>query len=662
MTGLMLPATQKAGRKPKSARHTVIPAAVGAPDLHSAELLASATWKVLAPLMAARPTMRLWNPGVRFNEAADLTKALPDKPAAVPLFRRNRTRLIALDLDAKQFGAQAVADDLAALRTLLRDCDATVVVDRSTSGGAHVLIPLQTAVTKDELVGLLAALAMRYRTLDLKPMQNDSAFGCITVPGSRCRDGGFRVLVGSLGAAGQAFRRRNAAGVLERISAELGGPELLVDLAADGVAGGPDSGDADSYLVGVGRHRRLRDEFTLGAPVPTVVEAFAAEGSMPRDGRWPSASEARQSVLYHAVGRGLSLADVQQRMARGARWQRGMGAAYARYRHERTWVSALERDWAKALALHVARCRSFHGRTHKTEHTGGALRSPAHALWLAHAVRWCDTTLRGAPGRWSVAAVLQALAVHGVRSGERVNGTETVAVGVRALSLASGLLSKETVAVGLQLLREWPGSPVLQVQETDGTRPDGYALVTPDVVDVDPGGPGRPRLAEVHDAWWVLGVAHRRIYEMLEDAGRAGARDLAVASRMSLSAAYESLAELCRRGLVRRCRTGYALGERTLDDVARDWRVEEERRRRIESYRRERKQWREFLKGRHAIPVVEVCAAGWAEPVMDVVLSVFDERDYENAVMAHGPPTSFDELPVARLARGARRHRQWWVN
>lgn len=660
MTDLMLPATQYTGLEPKPP-HLNDDALVRATSLHSAEILASTTWKVLAPLMAAQPTMRLWNPGVRFNEIADLTKALPAKPAAVPVFWMNRTRLLALDLDAKHYGRQAVLQDLAGLQALLDDCGAATVVDVSASGGAHVLIPLEIAVTKDELIPLLAALAIRYRTLDLSPMQNDSGSGCITVPGSRCREGGFRVLVGSLARAGDAFRRPNPPSVLHRLGAEIGADEVLVDSGPSGCAHAEHPTAADAVFSGTGVHRRLVDDFHLTSDIPVAVEAFACKGTIPSDGRWPSPSEARQSVLYHAAGRGSSLADMQRRIARGGQWEHGLGAAYRRYKHARAIHKALARDWDKACNLHLARCRSFHASTHKTLHTGVVLDSAPHKLWLTHAIRWCDTALRGEPRRWSAAAVLQSLAVHGVRAGATVNGTVVVAVGVRALSLASGLLSKETVAAVLQMLRECPGSPVLHVQESNGVLPDGYALVTPDVVDPDPGGSGRPELVEVHDAWSVVGAHHRRVYELLESVGSASARDLAVVARMSVSATYETLAELCRRGLVVKRADGYMLGENTLDEIGRQWRVSEERERRIETYGKERRQWKEFLGGRRRVPVVEVVVqAEEAQPMVECVLSVQDERDYENAVMANGPPVRFDEVPVAPMARGLRKHRRWW--
>lgn len=654
MTDLMLPATQDAGLEPFSKHPKHVPLT---PDLHFSQTLAATTWKMLAPLMAAQPLMRLWNPGVRFNESADLTKALPVKPAAVPLFWMNRTRLIALDLDAKVFGPQAVREDLAALRTLLACCDITFVVDVSTSGGAHVLIPLQIALTKDELVPLLAALAVRYRTLDLAPMQNDSDFGCITVPGSRCRDGGFRVLDGSMATAGEAFRVPNGPECLHRLAAELG----VDDIAAGTTTAGPsidEVHDVDEYVLGAGSRRTLRPPFQLTSEIPAAVALFSATGELAAGMPWPSPSEARLSVLYHAAGRGMCLQDVLARLAPGGAWDQGLARVYHRYRHDHAILRALQKDWDKAFYLHVQRCRSFRARTHKTLHTGVPIASVPHERWLAHAIWWCDTTLRSDPRRWSVAALLQAVAAHSARSGEIVNGTPTMAVGVRSLSLAMGLLSKETAASGLQVLREYPGSPLLRIQTGEWLIPDGYALVTPDVEDPEPTGPGRPQLVAVHDAWWVIGHHHRRVYETLQAFGSCSAAEVAASARMSLSAVYDSLNELCRRGVAVKCGKAYRVGASTLDDIARQWRVSDERARRIALYRTERRQWRQFLNGRRVNPVVEVQDEFGDEPLMDLALSPWEERDYLNAVMATGPPVADEELVVSVL--GARRSRRWW--
>lgn len=656
MTDLMLPATQDAGLEPISPRSNTI-ALTLAPDLHLSEALATATWKMTAPLMAAQSTMRLWNPVVRFNESTALTKALPDKPAAVPLFWRARTRLIALDLDSKHFGTRAVIEDLESILALLKDCGIAAVADTSVSGGAHVLIPLQIAMTLPELEPLLAALAARYRTLDLKPMQNDTEFGCITVPGSRCREGGFRVLRGSMAAAGEAFRLRNGPEAIARLAADLGAIPIVIDQTHPA-----DHTSPTGIFTGEGAYRRLHPQFRMRGPIPDHVEAFAREGALAADGRWPSPSEARQSVLVHAMGRGLSLVEVAQLTAHGQTWHDGLGGAYRRYKYDQTAQRALKRDWDKAFKWHLARATSFLGNTHKTHHTGVLLSSPQHSAWLRASVHWDDASLRSHGRRWAVAAVLQALAVLGAQQGTVKNGTPVVAVGVRALSLAAGLMSKETVAETLQFLRDTPGSPVLHSKKTSGAAPDEYALVVPDVVCPDPDAPGCPQLIEVHMSWWIVGLGHRRIYETVVQNGGGQVDDIAAVAKVSKTAAYASVAELCRVGLLTRTSGGTELGEKDLDQIAVEQRLGEVRAERISAYRSQRKDWHEWLHGNRMVPVVELepVLAEAEQIILDVVLTAADEEDWLKSVMANGPPALPEEQPVSALPRGARRHRRWW--
>lgn len=615
-------------------------------------VLAECTWKALAPLMAARATMFLWSPHTRFKDSAGLSKKLPDRPAAVPTVRRGRTKLIPLDLDSKKFGTDAVAADLMFILALLKSVGIKAVVDLSTSGGAHVLIPLKVAVTIDELRPLLNVLAQRCRTLDLSPAINDSQRGCITVPGSRTREGGFRLLQGSLAAAVNTFLQPNEPHTLEALAADLGVTEFLAatPLPSDSLACDAD-GTADSL------HWQLSAQHRTGSDYPAPVLHFAAIGALPADRRWPSTSEARQSVLVHAMWRGMSAAEVLHAMTQGQKWFRGLGRAYRRY--GRALKTAFLRDWNKAYRWHQARISAFHAVAHRTEHTGGQ-HNPACTRWLHHALRWCDTTLRSSALRWSVAAVLQSMAVQAARKGQLTKGVPVVAVGGRSLSLGAGLLSKETVWAVLRFLRETAGSPVLLTAETSGLLPDVYALVTPDIQGPEPvdSTQGDVVLAEVHMAWWVIGLAHRRVYETVTVEGVQSVQDIAAAARMSLSATYESVAELCRVGLLVKAGRDFVRGDVALQDVADQYRLHEERARRIADYRMDRDLWRSWLAEepspgalREAAPVQ--VRYGW------VWLTPAEERDYLDAVMATGPPVGREEV----VALPTPESRQWrWAS
>lgn len=619
---------------------------VSAPVLERS-VLAECSWKTLAPLMAASPTMFLWSPGTRFDTSQDLTKALPDKPAAVPLYRRGRTRLLALDFDSKHLGSAAVDADRERVLALLGECGLRAVVDVSVSGGAHVLVPLRIAVLREEIRPVLDALAAMCPTLDLSPMLNKSWTGCITVPGSRCREGGFRQLVGSLGAAGEVLRLRNGSQGLEMLAAALG-----VRLGTRS-ARGTDLDVPAAVFVGGGPGARLAAEFRFGGEIPAVVAAFATDGVLAADGRWQSPSEARQSVLVHAMGRGLNLDDVRSLIAVGQDWAGGLGAAYARYRHAQD--KALRADWSSAARWHVQRVASFHGDTHKTTHTGVAVSSAVHAAWLRNALWWCDTTLRSSPWRWQVAAVLQALAFLAARGGRVVKGVPVVAAGGRSLAVGAGLLGESTVWAVLRLLREMPGAPILLSEKGCGLGADEYALTTPDVLAPD--GVVLPELVDVHVAWWVIGWGHRRVYETVLAGGVVRAADVAAAARMSLAATYESLGELCRCGLLERQRGRWRAGEVSLDQVADENRVWEERRLRLAEHRIVRQQWRDWLGGRWVCPVVEAVVQELEPVVAFSTLTDSENRDCLDALMANGPPVYADDSCVTprQVRRGGGR-------
>ena len=592
-------------------------------------------WSEISWRMSAADTMRLWRPDSGFAATKQLSRRLPLKPAAVPIYRRGRTTMLVFDLDAKQQGGGAVLADYVRLTSWIGECGGRYIADVSTSRGRHVIVPLSRAVTVDEVRPILALVGSRCPTLDPTPMLNAKA-GCITAPGSACREGGHRQLIGSVSEAVFAFTDRAGPGFLDQLAALLGPatasePAETVDAA--------DSDPAADVFEGVGEHRRLRAAYRRHDPISDAVLAFASAGKLAADGRWKSRSEARQATLYAAAARGSSFFDVSRQTSSTGEWHRGLGAAYSKYPNP---LERMHRDWIKAcrwLELAVHRVRQC---THKKDHTGGGGEVPGcgavHRTWLAHASAWCDITLRSAAGRHAAAAVLQALSVMAVRAGTVVNGIPTVGVGGRSLSLASGLLSESTVWTALRRLREMPGSPLLLVRKGEGPRPDQYALVTPDVTDPYPDAHGRPRVTPVHPAWIIIGHQHRRVHELVL-AGVSTPRDLATAARMSRTAVYESVAELSRCGLLRRSSNHVGVGGTTLDDVADAHRLDEEWADRVERHREARRTWIRWLNTRQN-PLQE-------PPVLKPPGGVGqhhegepgERAEYLAAVFATGPPT-----------------------
>lgn len=592
---------------------------------------AQTAWKALAPLMAARPTMRLWTADAEFEYSCALTQQLPSLPAAVPLFVRGRARMLVFDLDAKKLGTGAVVADMRRILHWVNNCGGIAVVDRSTSGGMHVLVPLHRAVTVEEVRPLLRAVAARCPTFDAAPMLN-AATGCITVPGSPCREGGHRRLIGTVQAAQDAFSRRCAKHFFSSLCALLASTEAPPEASAARLAPAPAVSEAfEGQDI---QTATLRAAYWIHAPLPPVVDTFARTGVMSADGRWPTRSEARQSVLTHMMWRGASLADIE--LAVAGPWANGLGSAYLRYGRRANRI--LRRDWQNAQRWLVAHLNSFHSVTHKKTYNAPVAESAPHARWLAHAIWWCDLTLRAHPQRWTVAAVLQALAISAVRAGEVVNGVAVVAVGGRSLSIAAGLLAESTVWAVLRLLRDMPGAPVVLITKATGVAPDRYALTTAGILDPTPWAPGRPRVCEVHPAWAVIGYQHRRVFEVITRTSASTVREISAAARTSASATYESIAELARCGLIVRTHGSVSAGSTTLDDIAEQYRLDEERAQRIARHHEERKEWHRWLGARRDPGPRNSTPRPPAGPIVHV-LDAVEELAYRHSVMSTGPPS-----------------------
>lgn len=601
------------------------------------EVLAAKTWRVLAPLMAARRSTRLWSAETgQFHGFSRLETALPISPAAVPVYNRSgQTRMLALDLDAKILGASAVDTDYERITGWLNECGGQWLADLSASGGAHILVPLQTAVAADEIRPLLTALAAKCPTLDKTPMLNDRT-GAISVPGSRCREGGFRVLVGDLAAGTSLFAHRNPPDVLAALTALVGADPSV----------GSNLSSADQQNAAL-EHDQLPADLLRYDALPNSVLEFAESGRLPTDNRWASRSEARLSVLVHVMWRGIRLAEVRRLMGPGQPW-RGLAQAYnvrVQGKHHKVKVPRtdaerlLRRDWTTAHRWHQQRSTYLQTDTHKNKHTCPPDAPAACRHWLAHAVAWCDVTFRSSLLRWSVAAVLQALAVSAARTVKPGSPCMRVAMGGRSLSLAAGLLSESTVWATLRLLRDLDGSPVRLVAKGIGVEADTYELVTPAIVDPDPDATGRPTVDTVHDAWSILGWQHRRVYEMVTQCGLQKVADIAMAARVSTSSVYDSMAELCRVGLLSRGRGWVDVGETSLDDIAAQHRCGRLRSYRVRLYRGARQRWRQWLADR---PLKSVLTAAREIPsnsvgLVDTLLGTAHE-DYLAAVMDAGPP------------------------
>ena len=569
-------------------------------------------------MLAARRSMRLYDSVAKgFTEARPLTTKRPPVPAAVPLFVRGRARVLALDFDAKTRGVDAVRADVARALGWLDECGGRAVVDTSTSGGAHVLVPLAPglSVGVDDVRPLLSLLAARLPTLDIVPMTNP-ATGCITVPGAACREGGVRVLAGGLHDAIDTLTVGSDPAFLPRLGALLGGTgTATLTRAATGTSANAgvvsshgravraevEAITASERIVGAGSSARLHPRLCRTAPPPAAVAAFAATGRLDTT-RWPSRSEARQSVITHAVLAGDTAAVITDRVLTGDGWAGMRGA----YEHYRTPAAAIARDCARALSWAASTLPDpVRDTGHKSKHTGGyevgGIVDPATTAWLALAQRWVSSVYSGRRDRWTTHAVVQALAWGAAVGGEVVDGVPVVALGGRSLSTAAGLLPETTVWDTLTRLRDTPGSPLLLIERGAGQNADRYALVPAKGVEAAGGESGAsaafPPIGAVHPVWSVVGYRHRVLYDAVLAAESPMTVDaLFERIRIGRSSGYETLLDLRTAGLLTVTGDGLVQrGDTDLDTLAARHGLASAIRTRTVRHRAERIVWREWL-------------------------------------------------------------------
>ncbi len=614
-------------------------------------------WKRFAPIVAARQSMRVCGSGGKFDTSRSLTNSLPSTPAAVPIYIRGRTRVLALDFDAKVHSAEQVNADVECVLTWLHECGARTVTDHSTSGGRHVLVPLATnaPLRVDDIRVVMQLLTARLDTLDSTPMLN-AATGCITPPGSPCREGGYRQLDGTLDDAIDAFTIRSEPGLVARLVALLGGGPARHRTPVDAVAAAI---TRDERIVGTGDEQRLHPRYHRTASTPAPVDAYAATGKLDTTRRWISHSEARQSVISHAVLRGASYRDIEAAIA-GEQWA-GVRRAYDKYGNNA--AAALNRDVNKALTWAAGVAHQFHQVTHKNKHTGGDgsyLNDAVRRHWLAHAKLWIDREFLGTRQRPALLAVVQALAYTSALAGELIEGVPVVAIGGRSLSHSAGLMSESTVWSALRVLRDTPGSPVLLVARGAGRDADRYALTTPVTSAADSVHLERARVEPVHAAWSVLGLRGRSVYELVIAGLAVNVDDVLAGAMLRPSNGYAILADLVAAGLIKRDGVTLSAGERSLDDVREAHGLDTVAGDRITRHRAERVLWQVWLENRFAPPPPDDIPA--AERSVEVTLRaapLLDDLDSEliwASRMAAGPPSTdpvFDAIELLSDQLGA---------
>ncbi|MEO6701009.1 MAG: hypothetical protein ABI140_10695 [Jatrophihabitantaceae bacterium] len=476
----------------------------------------------------------------------------PALPAAVRTYdAAGDTRCVSFDLDCKKKASRAtVLRDCERLTGWLAEAGCSFLVDESVSGGRHVYVLLDHALSFAEV----APLARRLRqsgalpSLDPGPLLNMTD-GCIRPPGSPHRLGGHQRLITALRQAEAALNRRTSSAAWSAFVAQLPEPaetRLDIDLHAPAAGASLDLGP-----------RR---------PLAETYLAIATTGIYPPE-RYPSPSEARGAVVLHALCYGWSPADITAEV-RAGRWP-GLAQLYrARYSHYRE--QALAGDIRRAQA-HLA--ENGLQRIHTSAPRSRARGASSTRIHLRRWTAALNLAIEG--GRWesqksySIELVLLAL-------GDAARRTQTIypAFGVRHLSMGTGtVVEPSSVAKILKALAGEDDPFVLLIESDRGLDPDVYELRIPDAyleqLPADHELPPAP--IGVHPAFSLLPRTAYRLYTRLEAAGEAlTPAELAQAASMPLRTVYATVNELDKAGLLRR-RAGRAwtLTRRSLTRYAR---------------------------------------------------------------------------------------------
>lgn len=607
----------------------------------------AAVWKALARRLSptGKDRYKAFDPETReYKRRQKITDKLPTTMAAVDIYSAaGITTVLVLDFDAKEHGPAQVDADFSRAARWVRDCGGRIISDRATSGGRHLIVPLAigTSATLAEMQQLADQLKVRLRTLDPKPTK--SAAGCISVPGTRCTGGGYRLLDGPLDEAVATLTERSDPTFLPALYALLG--TLPAPTTPSARSASSPSHTAE-YTEGHDDDRRILQAYWWNRPIPEDVVDFATHGLM--TAAWETRSEARQAVVTNAVLRGYTRGRIRSQMQPGAIWS-ALGDAY-REKHGIRADMQFDRDFNTAITFAVGRAHAIAKKTQRKTHGDNYTHFSELSLedslagiykrWLAYALAWTDHHFKGKE-RWSIRDVWQSLAVKAVVAGELREGIPVIGVGGRAISLSTGLLSHKATARVLRRTRDMVGAPILLNMRAVGREPDVYALVTVNPDGIEPIPLERVHLAAVHPAWSRLGRQHRAIYELIIQNKMTTPADIFAAAKVNERSGHYSLAALAGEGLIIRRRGHVSAGPVALDDISDEQHLDEVFTARLERYRRERAAWHTWLALREQLrAAVDAVLAqdepDWRAKHLDYVPP--DHEEFLESVMADLPP------------------------
>ncbi len=353
-----------------------------------------------------------------------LSSTPPVAPAAVMLWNnQQQLPVLALDFDAKNgHGPRTASADANAALQLLTKAGLYPFADRSPVGGWHVYAPLPTPQPADQVLLVVTALAQRLPSLDVGPLANP-LHGCIRPPGSAHKTGGFQRLVHSHHEVVLALTSRPRPDAWTRLR-----QELVAELRATP----PPTAAADSPAAAGIRRRRMAE----------AAEQLAVTGQHPARA-FKSPSEARFSVMCHAVNAGMTLADVHCALRDRWAWLR---TSYGTKHH-----TALARDFTKAKQQRTTALLSRHVRPSDTSlHNTQRGAHPTVELDVHLALRRFRTFARHHSRTAGYSPTLRAVLTSLLWAGH-VQGRILINTGIRSLAEQAGV-HYDTVASMLHQL------------------------------------------------------------------------------------------------------------------------------------------------------------------------------------------------------------------
>jgi hypothetical protein len=611
----------------------------------------TAVWKGLSSRLVApgraRSVKLASDSGKYSSWPVPLPAKLPSRPVAALLYdRAGRTHWLAIDLDpiaSDVEGACRAAGDIAAL---LRRAGFHPFADRSPRGGIHLWArlprPEPLHFVMPLMRGVKAWLLRQQHAVkfDLTPMSNVRE-GCLTLPASPCKGGGYRQLITPWRDALTAIETAPDPQATQRLAS-------LVDVEPGDLLASPSEATADEDRPLVEGKRR---------PLPVAAMDYFTAGFSPAG---TGVSEARRSALLYAAWRGWSLADLIERVESGE----FAGLAEHINRRGKGGIRYLRQEWRRA-ARTVRACRAapVSQPFHQSEHThellhGGASRHWTN-LWLSSAERWAVGQF-GGQRLLSVLAVLRGSAwlallqdneektekmdtrrIERYTPGQRRELPRVAELPVRSLHLVAGLLSTETVADVLRELNEAAGSPMLLVSSGAGaSRGSRYYLR-----EVGDGGGDAStcRVEHVGPVWSELGLSSWRVYTVLVPTEGRTAAELIHQSGLGKSAVYNALRVLRDHNLVAVTEGQvYVATETSPAVVGQAIGADARYAAALERVRAERQEWKELLAS------WQLAAIGRAEPdpPVDVDHDVpVDRPDVDSAIVdAVLGPVAWDDL------------------